>query len=251
MKAVSRTKAVKRRRAVKKPRAVVKKLPAVVKTRREWAAEIRAIQEQTIENILKMGRTFIAAKKALAHGEFTKMIEHDLRIDASTVQRLMKIARDPRIRKAARAQLLPSAWGALYELTKLSDAKFKQAMASGAINSQMTGRQARTVRIKVTEETRRLVAPYYSVMADDDKPVTKVVPIYKTADADATQSQPTDLPKVASLFSEIKRLLGVVAMAVERGDVRADDVVFKECARAVADQALNLIRDCDGGRSIN
>ena len=67
-----------------KSRVVVRKS----KTRAQWAAEIIAAHKQSVESILKIGHTLIAAKKALAHGEFLKMIEHDLPFDASTAQRL-------------------------------------------------------------------------------------------------------------------------------------------------------------------
>jgi len=52
---------------------------------------------------LKIGNTLIAAKKALPHGAFEKMVEDDLPFNPSTAQRLTNIARDPRIRKAAMA----------------------------------------------------------------------------------------------------------------------------------------------------
>jgi len=86
----------------------------VAKSRPEWAAEIHADYkktiEQSIEGILKIGRTLIAAKKALPHGAFLEMIDHDLPFDSSTAQRLMKIARDPRIAKAVghKPEQLPS-----------------------------------------------------------------------------------------------------------------------------------------------
>jgi len=50
----------------------------------------------------------------------------------------MKIAADPKIANAARAQLLPPAWGALYELTKLPVETFEQAVTSCAIHPGMT-----------------------------------------------------------------------------------------------------------------
>src|SRR5437763_1377640 len=113
-----------------------------VKTRAQWAAEINAAHKQSIEGVMKIGRTLIAAKKALEHGAFQKMIAADLPFDASTAQRLMKIARDPRLRKAAHGQLLPASWRTLYELTKLPDATFAQAVSAGAINPQTTRAQA-------------------------------------------------------------------------------------------------------------
>jgi hypothetical protein len=114
---------------------------AARKTRAQWASDIRAIHtatvRATVEGTLKMGRALMAAKRALPHGEFTKMIERELPFTASTAQRLMKIARDKRLQKAARAQLLPTAWTTLYELTLLSDTEFAQAVASGKVHPQM------------------------------------------------------------------------------------------------------------------
>ncbi|WP_080672174.1 DUF3102 domain-containing protein [Bradyrhizobium japonicum] len=84
---------------------------SVSKTRAQWAKEICAAHHKSIENVLQIGRTLTAAKKALPYGEFENMIATDLPFEPATAQRLMKIARDPRIAKAARAQLLPIAWG--------------------------------------------------------------------------------------------------------------------------------------------
>jgi Protein of unknown function (DUF3102) len=223
----------------------------VRKTRAQWAAEISAAHQQSIEGILKMGRTLIAAKKALSHGEFTKMIDRDLPFDTSTAQRLMKIARDPRLRKAARVQLLPRAWSALYELTKLSDATFKQAISSGAINPQMTRNEARTVRVVshpvriVTPRTVRVLShivrtPYYVKKME---PIT-VVPRYK--EAFTMVSPPADAPSSTDVSSlalpQIERLVEELAMAIQRGDVRLD-AVSEGRIRAIADRLLSVIAD--------
>jgi hypothetical protein len=120
------------------------------KTRAQWAAEIRAVHTQTVETILKLGLMLSAAKKALAHGEFLKMIEHDLPFTASVAQRLMKIAADPKIANAARAQLLPSSWTVLYEVSKLPAETFDIATALGKINPKMTRDDVKTIKADVT-----------------------------------------------------------------------------------------------------
>ncbi len=233
-----------------KPRIVRKRL----RSRKQWAAEISAIHKDTIkrtvQGILKMGRMLIEAKAALAHGEFEKMIASNLPFTASTAQRLMKIARDARLQKAASSQVLPKAWNTLYELTKLPDAAFQQAVTSGAINATMTREQAvRTVNVDVTYRTERIAAPYYPT--DDAEPVVITAAPYKTHDdlppmrlvTSQAQPEPTDAspPDVASLaLSQIERLVGDLAMAVERGDVRAD-AVFLGRIRAVTDRLLCLI----------
>jgi hypothetical protein len=119
---------------------------AVKKTRIQWAAVIRAAHTTTVEAILKLGRALTDAKGELEHGEFLAMIKTDLPFDASTAQRLMKIASDPRLQKPHTAQLLPASWGTLYELTKLPDAQFEQAVATGAIRPSMTRADVSTLR---------------------------------------------------------------------------------------------------------
>jgi hypothetical protein len=118
-----------------------------LRTRAQWAARIRAAHKETVSAFLKLGRMLSAAKEALKHGEFLKMIEDDLPFTASTAQRLMKIAADPKIANAARAQLLPPAWGALYELTKVPEHTFDEAVATGAINPKMTREDAKAINI--------------------------------------------------------------------------------------------------------
>lgn len=234
------------------------------KTRAQWAAEIRAAHKQSCESILKIGRTLIGAKKALEHGTFEKMIERDLPFDATTAQRLMKIARDRRLTKAARVQLLPMAWGTLYELTKLPDAAFEEAVASGAIHPQMTREQAKMVRLQVTHETVRVAAPFYTT-SDEAEPATVVSAPVQSADNDplpmrliasATQPEPEPMdlpppPSGASLaLATIERLVSELAMAVERGDFGVD-AVFEGRVRAVADRLLSMIANDDRNVVLN
>jgi hypothetical protein len=236
------------------------KIVSVPKTRSDFAAEIIAASKQTIEGILKLGHTLIAAKAALDHGQFLEMIEHDLPFTSSTAERLMKIAADSRITNTAHAQLLPFAWGTLYEISKLDDSAFEQALSSGAINPRMTREQARTVRLNVTHETVHTAVPY------------TVVPSYvrENAEEPATTgvvAQPESLvlppgfPKPQSiLLADIERLIHDLEMAVECGDIKAD-IVFAGRIRTVAnfltvvaDRMLDLINDDDrksGNRVVN
>jgi hypothetical protein len=74
-----------------------------------------------------------AAKRALPHGEFERMIEGSLPLSASTAQRLMSIARNPVLSDPAHVQLLPPCWGTLYVLSRWPP-KFLLAMiADGTI----------------------------------------------------------------------------------------------------------------------
>jgi len=153
------------------------------KTRAQSAAEINAAHTECIERVFKLGRTLIAAKRALPHGTFEKMIERDLPFTRSTAQLLMKIARDPKLQKAARVRLLPAALGTLDELARLPKSQFKQAVASGAIDTATTRAEAKIIRLKVSRHeppptptrtatvkarhyTQPIVVPYY-VDADE------------------------------------------------------------------------------------
>lgn len=79
-------------------------MPKPEKASAQFAMEIRAAHKQSIEahkqsieGILKISHTLIRAKQTLPHGAFTKMIKRDLPFDASTAQRYLKIASDPRL----------------------------------------------------------------------------------------------------------------------------------------------------------
>jgi hypothetical protein len=132
-----------------------KEVVRTVRVRKQWAARIRRDYDGTVNAFLKLGRTLIAARKALPHGEFEQMIERDLPFTPSTAQRLMKIAGDRGLVKAAHAQLLPLAWTAAYELTKLDRSAFDQALAAGAIYPKMTRENAKTLRKYRTRKVRK------------------------------------------------------------------------------------------------
>jgi hypothetical protein len=120
------------------PRSKVMALePASTASAHEWAARISACWRASFEGILETGRLLAAAKAALQHGDFGKMIEADLPFKANTAQRLMAIAADERISNAAHAPLLPPVWSTLYELTKLDDDQFEAGIAKGVIRPDM------------------------------------------------------------------------------------------------------------------
>jgi Protein of unknown function (DUF3102) len=107
-----------------------------------WAARITACWAASREAVFEVGRLLIAAKEALAHGEFGKMIEADLPFSASTAQRLMAIAGDPKLADPAHVQYLPPAWGTLYELTKYSPERFEADLKAGKIRPDMERKEA-------------------------------------------------------------------------------------------------------------
>jgi hypothetical protein len=122
-----------------------------------WAARIGESWRQALDGVLETGRALVEAKAALPHGEFLAMIETDLPFGADTVQRLMKIARNPQLANTDHNRLLPTSWQTLYELTKLDDATLAAAFADGRIRPDMERADAALLRTaeRRTERLRR------------------------------------------------------------------------------------------------
>ena len=113
---------------------------AISNRRRDWAERILEAWQMSLTGIFKAGQLLLGAREgpdALAHGEFTAMIETDLPFKHSTAFRLMAVARDQRLTNLAHVQCLPPHWGTLYELTKLPDDVFEVKIADGSIHPEM------------------------------------------------------------------------------------------------------------------
>jgi len=65
------------------------------------------------------------------------MVENDLPFSRQTAFRLIASAQDARLTNFAHVQLLPPAWGTLYELTKLDDTQFACAIKERIIRPDM------------------------------------------------------------------------------------------------------------------
>jgi hypothetical protein len=116
----------------------------VVVSSAEWAARITVCWRTSVEAILEVDRLLAAAKKALPHGEFGKMIESELPFTDRTARMLMTIASDPRLTNRKHVSVLPPSWGTLYELTKLDDEQFDARLLDGTINPDMQRRDIAT-----------------------------------------------------------------------------------------------------------
>lgn len=111
------------------------------------------------EAIFTIGRKLIDAKLALAHGEFTAMIEKDLRFGPEHARRFMRIASDPRLTNRASTPVLPESVMAMDQLRRLNDIQFEAAIASGVIHENMTVPDAtRYVREMATAHVHRPIA---------------------------------------------------------------------------------------------
>jgi|SRR5580692_2119267 N6-adenosine-specific RNA methylase IME4 len=127
-------------------------------TAQVWANRITTCWRASFEGILETGHLLIAAKEALEHGEFEKMIRSELPFKTNTAQRLMAIARDERISNTANSPLLPPVWTTLYDLTKLDDDKFEERVKDGTIRPDMVAKDISPDIGKKTADARRKLA---------------------------------------------------------------------------------------------
>jgi hypothetical protein len=156
--------------------SVMAKMPA--KTRAQWVDVIRGFERKTAQALIELGRALQRAKADIQHGEFTKMLRDDLRMDVRFARALMVIGRSARFSKGTKFALLPPTLSALAVLAKSSEEDFKAAIASGAINPDMTAKQARRVKFTiVTEEPRTYRVPVYR-LPEPETPTTRI-PVYR------------------------------------------------------------------------
>jgi hypothetical protein len=191
-------------------------------SRKQWASRINSDYKKTVDAFWKLGQRLLAAKEALRHGEFLKMIENELLFSARTAQRFMKIASDPKLANATHASYLPDAWPVQYELTKLPAETFAAAVKSGAIHSDMTCKEAKalTIRVETRDATRTIVAPYYPVQeAEEAAPLSLLDKLARLENA------------VVGLSNEVR----------QHGDITKDT---EKRIRAAANTLLSLT---DGG----
>jgi N6-adenosine-specific RNA methylase IME4 len=123
-----------------------------------WANHITTCWRASFEGILETGRLLIAAKEALAHGEWEEMRDKLLPFKKNTAARLMAIANDERISNVANSPLLPPVWTTLYDLTKLDDDKFEERVRDGTIRPDMVAKDISPDLGKKNADARRKLA---------------------------------------------------------------------------------------------
>ena len=113
--------------------------------RNQYAEEFNGFLRNSVQTIIEAGRTLVKAKEALAHGEFTDMLEHDLLVGPRTAQKLMAVGQDERLTNTNIWTHLPPTWTTLYELTRLDDKTLEMAAKDGTINPDMLGKDAKAL----------------------------------------------------------------------------------------------------------
>jgi protein gp37 len=110
----------------------------------EWVPRIQSKLADSVEAIVGVGREFIAAKRALPHGEFGRLAEL-LNFSPLSIQRFMAIARNKVISNASHGMHLPSSWRTLYELSRLDPPRLQLALDRGEISAEIERKQAQKI----------------------------------------------------------------------------------------------------------
>lgn len=109
----------------------------------EWAALVEQEWRKTVEGILNTGRVVNEALDDLEHGEKAGFYKR-LPFSMSTAKKLGAVAKDPRF--LAHVRDLPASWGTLYELTKLDNGTWTNAIKNGLIRADMERCDAKRLR---------------------------------------------------------------------------------------------------------
>ena len=93
----------------------------------------------------------LAAKEDLAHGEWAKMCKK-LPFSENSAFRLMSVAQHHGLSNPAHVQDLPPSWGTLYELTKLDESQFTEALDAGLIHPEMQRKDVTKLRDELSRQ---------------------------------------------------------------------------------------------------
>jgi modification methylase len=133
-------------------------------TAAEYAEAIQQDLSAGVTGVVRAGNRLDEAKRSLPHGTFTAMVTKQLRLDPSTPQRLMAIARHEVLANAAHCAAFPSSWTTLYELSKLPASVLLQQIHSGAVTRDMGRAEAKAL----VQTHRREEQPFDPSRGDDD-----------------------------------------------------------------------------------
>ena len=132
-----------------------------------WVGRIRPSLDRAAEAWIQAGVELFEAKAALPHGQFGALLD-ELEMTPRTAQRFMAIAKNVVLADATRVSLLPSAWGTLYELSRVPDEVLEAAIDSGKVTTGTTRAEAaalhspdeRTGTLSAAEEERFATLEY-------------------------------------------------------------------------------------------
>jgi hypothetical protein len=125
------------------PRVVVSLAETAV-----FAKRIVAAYDKAVGGIVETGKILIEAKAALGHGEWIKMVEHDLPFSLDTVDRFMKIAKHPVLSNSDHWSEFPASWRTLYELARLPEDVLAAKIADRTITPQLERSEVRVLLVE-------------------------------------------------------------------------------------------------------
>jgi hypothetical protein len=115
-----------------------------------WAERILAEYRKSVEAIIAVGRLLIEAKLDCEHGEYLRIFSDSpnpvpkcLPFGQRSGQYLSAIARSGLITNTKHASHLPTSWMTLYELSRLPESDFIEAIECGRITPEITRNDVR------------------------------------------------------------------------------------------------------------
>lgn len=152
----------------------------------DWAARIRFAYSNTLGSIIAVGRELTAAKGALPHGAFEKMVRGDLPFSEATARKFMAIAAHEALADEILWPALPAAWTLLYEFAhRLTPAQVRQFIAERVIRPEMSAADFGAVLVRLDfEKLRDAAAP------------VEVLPARRPASVRSFHSERNDTPPI-------------------------------------------------------
>ena len=129
-------------------------LPTLTEQRDRFEASLRSSLSAAIE----LGKTLIAAKSALPHGEFGRLFsDHEdpapgaMSFTSRWAQKVMVVAENQAISNPKRASELPTDLEAVYQLATLTAPALEAAIESGKVHPGMTRAEAKAIKNEAAE----------------------------------------------------------------------------------------------------
>jgi len=228
--------------------------------RADYAERIRNLYASSVEAIVATGRELVAAKAALAHGEFLAMVEQDLPFGRRTAHMLMVIAENPFLANGNHGSHLPASWRTLYELTRVDEPVLAEALADGRISPDMQRKHvqallpARPVKAAPPEpkaaptteaEHERICDEYGRALAALVESAASGEDGMKRASAPQLKTLTKALDKLASQFGQLAELAPLEALSFYM-QTRIDTLLLDKIEAERAAAPKYRCPNCDG-----
>lgn len=214
-------------------------LAVFITPRQQWARDITAAWQSTVESILECGHLLSDAKASLLHGEFGAMIKRDLPFGPRTARRLMAIAGNPVLSNRTHVSVLPSSWGTLAELAKLP----VQTLQTMIDHKQVRPEMQRAEVTQFLKKTRRVTRERELAEATVRASTALGSKLYAVIYADPPwrfepRSRDTGMDRAADNHYSTMTLDGIKALTIPAAD---DCVLFLWATVPMLPQALDVL----------